>query len=110
MSLSKKNPQFGQKGVGDSAISLAQSLLTGKPLARTPAKDRTPKLKPRPKPRFGRKTGEDNALPPSQASARATGWKLGLGVLLALGLGLQVLSVMLTASPIESVIERQNPL
>ena len=55
MSTSMKNPIFGQKGARDRVQSLAESLLTGKPMSRAPKKDRTPKLKPRPKAIFGRK-------------------------------------------------------
>ena len=55
MGPSTKSPGFGHKGVNDHVQTLAESLLTGKPVARTQGRDRTPKLKPRAKPRFGRK-------------------------------------------------------
>lgn len=116
MKPNPKEKQFGQKGINDSATSLAQSLLSGKPLARAPAQDRTPKLKPRPKPRFGRKAvGADGGATP----VKGAGWKIGLGLLVALGVGLQMLSVLLSSAslkdpqagaPIVSALDPQNPL
>lgn len=58
---------FGHKGVGDHAQSFAEQLLTGKPISRDARRDRGPKLKPRPKPVFGR--GDTDARP-----AFATPW------------------------------------
>ena len=55
MSTSSKPSIFGQKGVRDSAVSVAEMLLTGKPVKRQSRQNRIPKLKPRPKPIFGRK-------------------------------------------------------
>ena len=55
MRTGTKTPSFGRKGVSDHAKSWAEFLLSGKPLARTPQKDRTPKLKARPKAKFGRR-------------------------------------------------------
>lgn len=55
MSIGIKTPSFGRKGVSDHAKSWAEFLLSGKPLARAPQKDRSPKLKARPKAKFGRK-------------------------------------------------------
>lgn len=60
MNQHNKTASFGQKGAGEQAVTLAQSLLTGKPLSRVKVKDRTPKLKPRTLPRFGRKEALDN--------------------------------------------------
>ncbi|MCR4378771.1 MAG: hypothetical protein NUV50_11855 [Rhodospirillales bacterium] len=61
MSVETKTPSFGRKGVSDHAKSWAEFLLSGKPLARAPQKDRTPKLKARPKAKFGRKQDSDRA-------------------------------------------------
>lgn len=59
MGIGSKSPQFGHKGVRDSARSFAESLLTGKPLARAPQKDRALPFKPRLKPKFGRRNASD---------------------------------------------------
>lgn len=77
MSMQNTKASFGQKGANDKPISLAQSLLTGKPLSRTPVQDRTPKLKPRAKPRFGRKEEThdmDRALPRENSTRKWTFW------------------------------------
>lgn len=53
MNTSSKPSIFGQKGVRDSAVSVAEMLLTGNPVARAIGKTRIPKLKPRAKAVFG---------------------------------------------------------
>ncbi|MFC1673861.1 hypothetical protein ACFL12_06900 [Pseudomonadota bacterium] len=67
---------FGAKGVSDQAESLAETLLTGKPLAK-PNVQKVPKLKARPKPQFGRKAVPDSA----DGKCGWRGWsKLGVAV------------------------------
>lgn len=53
MSTSSKPSVFGQKGVRDRAMSVAEMLLTGNPVARAVGQTRIPKLKPRAKAVFG---------------------------------------------------------
>lgn len=77
MNIGNKNKNFGQKGVNDRAVSLADSLLSGKPLARARKRDATPRLKPRPKPVFGRRA-QDEVF---DGSARPrVPWALGFAV------------------------------
>ncbi|HEY9163064.1 MAG TPA: hypothetical protein VIN57_00540 [Magnetovibrio sp.] len=83
MNKQNKNASFGHKGTGEQAVTLAQSLLTGKPLARAKAKDRTPKLKPRIKPRFGRR--DDLAAVDAGAFSKTRkGWAFWLSMVTSL--------------------------
>lgn len=77
MSTSKKGKDFGQKGVNDRAVSLADSLLSGRPLGRARKRDATPKLKPRPKPVFGRRAPADVFDGPGR---QRMPWAVGLAV------------------------------
>lgn len=89
MSMQSKSASFGQKGADDKPVTLAQSLLTGKPLSRARVQDRIPKLKPRVKARFGRKEEcslEDGASPaahPQQIRRRWTFWLTMVAALVA---------------------------
>lgn len=103
MSTWTKTPNFGHKGVDDQAQSLAESLLTGKPVVRADARargvDRTPKFKPRAKPRFGRKDvsesfacAVDRMVRRQGQALRGHGWKFWASTLVALMLALQALA------------------
>lgn len=92
MSTSSKPSIFGQKGVRDSAVSLAEMLLTGKPVGRRSRQDRIPKLKPRPKPIFGRK-----GLSSSQREKASFGACFVVGLVI-LGLGVATIVQIVVAS------------
>lgn len=88
-----KNDGFGIKGVNAQASSLADALLSGKPLARSkPRRDPVPKLKPRPKPKFGRRDASDGGAHADGAYSRHAwrGWMFWISAMIAVGLGLQV--------------------
>jgi hypothetical protein len=55
MGIDTKAPQFGHKGTSERGQSFAEWLLSGKPLARAPQTVCAAKLKPRAKPKFGRR-------------------------------------------------------
>lgn len=98
MGTGTKTPSFGRKGASDHAKSWAEFLLSGKPLARAPQKDRTPKLKPRPTAKFGRKQdsdrvafcrGEENCRREQYGSVlNFLGWKFWVIMLAAVMLGI----------------------
>lgn len=92
MSTSSKPSIFGQKGIRDSAVSVAEMLLTGKPVGRVSRQHRIPKLKPRPKPIFGRK-----GLSSSQSKKASLGAYFVVG-LMVLGLGVAVITKIIVAS------------
>lgn len=75
MTMKLKSAGFGQKGVGDQAQSFAQTLLSGRPVGRDQSQARMPKLKPRPKAKFGRRVEQyDGAV----HQRRTVFWGLGI--------------------------------
>jgi len=92
MSTNLKTSGFGHKGGHDNAQSMAESLLTGKPLGRAPVRDRTPKLKPRVKPVFGRKEASEAFSCTIDRAVWHRGWRFWAATLAALVLALQLLS------------------
>jgi len=54
MASKSHTTRFGSKGASNRSMSFSEALLTGQPLQRD-VKKYTPKLKPRPKARFGTK-------------------------------------------------------
>lgn len=92
MSTHTKSPNFGHKGVADEAKSYAEQLLTGKPVGRANKRDRTPKLKPRAKTRFGRKDVSETFSRSVDRAVQRRGWKFWATMVTALVLGLQALA------------------
>ena len=92
MGPSTKTPGFGHKGASDHVQTLAESLLTGKPVARAQGRDRTPKLKPRAKPRFGRRDAQAHTADPRvRAVGPRRGWVVW-AVAVAVALAVQVVA------------------
>lgn len=94
MGMQSNKASFGLKGASDKPVTLAQSLLTGKPLSHVQVQDRIPKLKPRVKPRFGRREDlEQASYAPALSQTPATGkarnkWALWLAMVVTMVLGL----------------------
>ena len=88
MGIGIKRSPFGRKGVSGHAKSFAESLLSGKPLARAPEKDRSPKLKPRPKAKFGRRQVSEQVALGRNGVKSHLNWKFWAILLSVLALGI----------------------
>lgn len=90
MSPRKAHKTFGSKGTPQTPQSYSQMLLSGRPLAR-PQVEREIRLKPRPKPKFGRCDGEqavrrDDAADPRRVRGAALGALAAAAVVVCAGL------------------------
>lgn len=74
MGNKNKNEGFGAKGATERPLSLAEQLLSGKPMGRKPKRDAVPRLKPRPKPVFGRRDGAPEPAIVEAARRAGTVW------------------------------------
>lgn len=94
-----KQEGFGVKGLHDQASSLADSLLSGKPLGKAKRAKSVPKLKPREKPKFGRKemAAEARAAMDALKWTGARDWRFWIVIVIAVGIGLQALAGVLDA-------------